>query len=348
MSTAPQRLDAALRCRTVVLDGGLATHLESLGHDLSGDLWSATLLREDPAAIRGAHLDYLRAGAEVVVTASYQASVEGFARHGVDRTGALALVGRSVTIAREAVQMHQGEGGGPAWVAGSVGPYGAVLGGGQEYTGDYVDPAWTRGRVMGVAALRAFHRERMGVLLDAGADVLACETVPALAEAEALLLAADDLGAPVWLSLTTVTSSDGTVRTRRGEGAVEAFRMAADVTGVIAVGVNCTDPCGVPAAVEAAAAASGLPVVVYPNSGETWDADRRAWSGRAGLDPSGVGSWVAAGAALVGGCCRVGPAEIAGLASRPLRRRLPSDHAPLCAAALLGQRADLEGEPGGP
>jgi homocysteine S-methyltransferase len=151
-------------------------------------------------------------------------------------------------------------------------------------------------------------------LADAGADVLACETVPAAAEAEALLAEADMLGVPVWLSLTTVVDGDGVVRTRRGEPAREVFAMARDVDAVVAVGVNCTDPDGVLAAV-GAAAASGRPVVVYPNSGERWDAAARRWTGTAGLSPAGALGWVDAGARLVGGCCRVGPADIAGLAA---------------------------------
>lgn len=295
----------------VVMDGGLATHLETRGHDLSGELWSAALLRDDPDAVRSAHEDYLLAGARVLVTASYQASVQGFARVGLDRAQALALVARSVDVARQAVQQT----GRQAWVAGSVGPYGAVLAGGQEYTGAYLDPGPDGAPAMTVASLRAFHRERMTALADAGADLLALETVPALAEVEALLLAAGDVGLPVWLALTTVVDRAGVVRTRRGEPAAEAFAMARDAAEVLAVGVNCCDPLGVRAAVTVAAEASGLPVVVYPNSGETWDGAARRWTGRPGEDPTEVQGWVDAGARLVGGCCRVGPEQVADLAA---------------------------------
>lgn len=318
MSDGAAGLREALTEGLVVLDGGLATHLETRGHDLSGDLWSAALLREDPGAVRDAHADYLRAGAQVLVTASYQASVEGFARLGLDRDDALALVARSVAVAREAVDVT----GRPAWVAGSVGPYGAVLAGGQEYTGEYLDPGFDGGRPLTVPALRSFHRERMTALAEAGADVLALETVPALAEAEALLLAATDVGLPVWLSLTTVVDVDGVVRTRRGEPAADAFAMARDVAEVLAVGVNCCDPVGVAAAVPVAAGVSGRPVVVYPNSGETWDGAARRWTGRPDLDLTAVQGWVDTGARLVGGCCRIGPPQVAALAtgtSRPAR-----------------------------
>src|SRR3954469_20391538 len=217
----------ALAAGPVILDGGLSTELEARGHDVSSALWSARLLRDDPAAIVAAHAAFAAAGAQVATTASYQATVEGFGTAGVDTAEARRLIASSVALAREG----QGEG----WVAGSVGPYGAMLADGSEYAGDYVAD-------VGVAELRAFHRPRMELLAEAGADVLACETVPAAAEAEALIAEADALGVPLWLSLTTVLDRDGVVRTRRGERAADVFAMAAGVDAVIAVGVNCTAP----------------------------------------------------------------------------------------------------------
>jgi homocysteine S-methyltransferase len=289
----------ALAAGPVVLDGGLSTELEARGYDVSSALWSARLLREEPDAVVAAHAAFAAAGAQVATTASYQATVEGFAAAGVDRAEALALVARSVRLARD---------GAPgSWVAGSVGPYGAALADGSEYTGGYADE-------VGVARLRAFHRPRMAALAEAGADVLACETVPAAAEAEALLAEADALGVPVWLSLTTVVGDDGVARTRRGEPAAGVFAMARGVAAVVAVGVNCTDPAAVGPALLAAADA-GLPLVAYPNSGERWDAAARSWTGTGGADPDAVPGWVAAGARLVGGCCRVRPAGITGIAA---------------------------------
>ncbi|MEX5721396.1 homocysteine S-methyltransferase [Geodermatophilus maliterrae] len=297
----------ALAAGPVVLDGGLSTELEARGHDVSSALWSARLLRDEPDAVVAAHAAFAAAGAQVATTASYQATVEGFGAAGVDRDEALALVARSVELAR------RGAPGG--WVAGSVGPYGAALADGSEYTGAYTDPGWT-GRAGGgltVAELRAFHRPRMATLAEAGADVLACETVPAAAEAAALLAEAEVLGVPVWLSLTTVVDEAGVARTRRGEPAADVFAMARGVGAVVAVGVNCTDPARVGPAL-AAAAAAGTPLVAYPNSGEGWDADGRRWTGTGGVDPAAVRGWTTAGARLVGGCCRVGPAGIAALA----------------------------------
>jgi S-methylmethionine-dependent homocysteine/selenocysteine methylase len=165
-----------------------------------------------------------------------------------------------------------------------------------------------------VAELRAFHRPRMEVLAAAGADVLACETVPAAAEAEALVAEAEELGVPIWLSLTAVVDADGVVRTRRGEPAAEVFAMAAGSPSVLAAGVNCTAPSGIGAAV-AEAGRTGLPVVAYPNSGEGWDAAARRWTGEPGIAADDVRSWIAAGARLVGGCCRVGPDRLRALAT---------------------------------
>jgi homocysteine S-methyltransferase len=299
-------LAAALAAGPVLLDGGLATELEARGHDVSSALWSARLLRDDPAAIVAAHAAFAAAGARVATTASYQATVEGLTAAGLAAAEALRLIGGSVELARRGAP--------ESWVAGSVGPYGAYLADGSEYTGAYTDPGWSgrSGGGLTVAELRAFHRPRMTALAEAGADVLACETVPAAAEAEALLAEIADLGVPAWLSLTTVVDPSGTVRTRRGEPAAEVFAMAAGVGAVMAVGVNCTDPAGVLPAVRAAAV-TGLPVVGYPNSGEGWDAAARRWTGPATFHPADVGAWIDAGARLVGGCCRVGPTGIAAL-----------------------------------
>jgi S-methylmethionine-dependent homocysteine/selenocysteine methylase len=289
----------ALASGTVILDGGLSTELEARGHDVSTALWSARLLRDDPAAIVAAHAAFAEAGAQVATTASYQATVEGFGAAGVDTAEARRLIASSVALAREG----QGEG----WVAGSVGPYGAMLADGSEYTGAYVE-------ALPVDDLRRFHRPRMELLAQAGADVLACETVPAAAEAEAVVAEAEALGIPIWLSLTTVVDDEGVVRTRRGERADDVFAMAAGVGSVIAVGVNCTAPSSVGPSI-AAAAAAGKPVVVYPNSGESWDAAVRRWTGAAGISTDDVPRWVETGARLVGGCCRVRPQHIAAIAT---------------------------------
>lgn len=281
----------------VVLDGGLSTQLERQGHDISGRLWSARLLRDDPAAVVAAHRAFFDAGADVATTVTYQATFDGFAAEGIDAGTTERLMRRSVELAREAASEVTDR---PTWVAASAGPYGAMLADGSEYTGDYG---------LAVPALREFHRRRLAVLADSGADVIAVETVPCLAEAEAVLAELDRVRTPAWLSL----SVSGT-RTRAGEPVAEAYAMARDVAAVVAVGVNCSAPDDVGSVVPLAAAA-GKPVVAYPNSGETWDADRRCWLGDGGFVPEQVLGWVRDGARLVGGCCRVTPDQIHAIAA---------------------------------
>jgi homocysteine S-methyltransferase len=150
--------------RPLVLDGGLATQLERLGADLRDELWSARLLIDDPGLIRRVHLDYFEAGADLAITASYQASFEGFARRGIDRAQAVRLLHRSVAIAREAAAEHASKTGTIPLVAASIGPYGAVLADGSEYDGRY-------GKT--VDELIEFHRPRIEVFLDAEPDLLA-------------------------------------------------------------------------------------------------------------------------------------------------------------------------------
>jgi len=307
--------------RPLVLDGGLSTELERRGHDISGQLWSARLLHDAPEAVVAAHAAFLRAGAQVITTASYQATPEGFVRAGFTAADGMEMLRRSVKLAQRArdqvaaeaamngsVEAELGSSIGGVWIAGSVGPFGAMLADGSEYTGEYADD-------VDLARLRAFHRPRLQILAEAGVDVLAVETIPSVVETDSLVAELADLNHPSWLSLTTAIGPDGVVRTRHGEPADQAFALAAGVDSIIAVGVNCTSPAGLTAAIEVAARASGKPVVAYPNSGEDWDAAARSWTGSAATGFSGpeVAGWLAAGACLIGGCCRVGPELIADL-----------------------------------
>ncbi|MFE9863420.1 homocysteine S-methyltransferase [Streptomyces sp. NPDC005506] len=289
-------LAAALAESTVLLDGGLSNQLEAQGCDLSDELWSARLLLDEDRQIEAAHRAYVRAGAQVLITSGYQATFEGFARRGIGRDRAAELFARSVELARLAGGATDRE----IWVAASVGPYGAMLADGSEYRGRYG---------LAVRELERFHRPRIEALAAAGPDVLALETVPDVDEAEALLRAVEGCGLPVWLSYSVAGD-----RTRAGQPLETAFALAAGHERVVAVGVNCCDPADAHRAVETAAEVTGKPVVVYPNSGERWDAEDRVWTGGATFDPGRVRGWQASGARLVGGCCRVGPASIAKLA----------------------------------
>jgi len=282
----------------VVLDGGLASTLQDHGHDLSDALWSARLLLDEPDAIRAVHRAFFQAGAAVATSASYQASFEGFAARGLDRADTERLLRRSVELARQA-RDELADDGRQRWVAASVGPYGAMLADGAEYRGRYG---------LSVAALTAWHRPRLEVLAAAGPDVLACETVPDVDEAEALLAGLAGLGVPAWLSYAI--SGD---RTRAGQPLAEAYAVAAGRPEVVAVGVNCCAPADVDAAVVVAREVTGKPVVVYPNGGEDWDPVRREWRGSRRFPVRRATGWVDNGARLVGGCCRVDPATIAEL-----------------------------------
>jgi homocysteine S-methyltransferase len=283
----------------LVSDGGLATELESRGHDLSDALWSARLLMDAPGEIKAAHLAFFQAGAVIATTASYQASFGGFAARGLARDDAARLMHRSVELAQAARAEVAGDGR-PRWVAASVGPYGATLADGSEYRGRYG---------LSVAELVAWHRPRLEVLAGAGPDVLALETVPDLDEAHALMTAISGLGIPAWLTY----SIEGEC-TRAGQPITEAYAVARDVPEVVAVGVNCCAPADVLPAIAIAREVTGKPVIVYPNRGESWDAQRRIWAGPSNYSTGQPQQWVTEGASIVGGCCRVRPADIAHIA----------------------------------
>lgn len=282
----------------MILDGGLSNALVARGHDVSSHLWTAALLRDRPEEIAAVHRAYYEAGAEVATTASYQASVAGFEQAGMSRTDAESLIRRSVTLARE-VRDALADDGRTRLVAASVGPYGAVLADGSEYTGRYGLTA---------SQLRDFHLPRIELLAEAGPDLLAVETVPDVDEAEVLVAVLEEVGLPAWLSYSVAGS-----RTRAGQPLADAFAVAASSRSVVAVGVNCCSPPDVLPALEIATATTGKPGVAYPNSGQGWDSRTHSWSGATAYDVTLAPSWVAAGAVYVGGCCQVGPSDIAAL-----------------------------------
>ena len=278
----------------------MSNALEARGQVLTGALWTARVLWDQPQDIAGVHRAYYRAGARVATTASYQASVPGLMASGLGQAEAQALLTRSVSIARE-VRDSMSDDGTVRWVAASVGPYGAVLADGSEYRGRYG---------LSASQLRDFHLPRLELLVSAGPDLLAVETIPDLAEAEVLAQLLDDFAVPAWFSYS---SRDG--QTSAGQPLTEAFAVAASPRCVIAVGVNCCPAAEALAAVRLVGEATGKPAVVYPNGGGTWDARTRRWVGATGYDVRLAPQWVRAGAAYVGGCCRVGPRHIEQLAA---------------------------------
>lgn len=295
--------DAAAR-GPIILDGGLATELERRGASLDDPLWSAKLLLDNPELIEEVHLDYLRAGAQVVTAASYQAFEAGFARHGLDASQARRLFTFSVEAAKQARERFLTERGGKQsetiWVAASIGPYGATLADGSEYLGDYG---------LSVRSLVDFHRGRFETLTKSGADLLACETIPTVREAEALLSLLEE--SPDTQAWFTFTCRDERT-TAAGEPLTEVARLLSGSAQVVAMGVNCVPPDLVVGAAATLRPLTAKPLIAYPNSGERWDAATREWMGSA--DSKGFATkakqWSDQGISLIGGCCRTTPEHI--------------------------------------
>lgn len=299
----------------LVIDGALATELERRGYNLKDELWSAKVLLEQPDAIKRLHYDYFKAGADCVITASYQATIEGFMKRGLSKDEAIDLIKKSVRLAIAARDEFWADeanrvGRHKPFVAASVGPYGAYLADGSEYRGNY---GLTEKELMD------FHRPRMKALIEAGADpsiakrsgqvVLACETIPSLIEARALVkLLGEFEGVSAWVSF----SCRDEAHVNEGEKLEECIRQIESSPQVAAVGVNCTSPKFIPSLIREAKRATDKPILVYPNSGETYDATKSDWNGDPAYASFGDEAkvWYEAGARLIGGCCRTTPEDI--------------------------------------
>jgi homocysteine S-methyltransferase len=285
----------------LVLDGGLATELAAGGFDVSDELWSARALLDAPDEIARVHREYFEAGANVAITASYQASYEGFALRGCSVDETTVLLRRSVTLAQEArASVGRGPEGAPRplLVAASVGPFGATRHDGSEYHGDY---GLTEDELVD------FHRRRFNVLAESGADLMACETIPSLLEARALLrLLAERPNVVAWVSFTC---RDGET-TAAGDPLVECAKLLDVAPQVVAMGANCIPPPRAASIVRTFRAVTRKPIVLYPNSGETWNASTRCWEGSGVTVGEYVESWLSAGASWVGGCCRTRPSDV--------------------------------------
>ncbi len=292
----------------MLLDGGLATELENLGHDLDDRLWSAKVLLDNPDDIESAHLRYLESGADCITTATYQATHDGLMRRGLATGDVERVLLQAVQLATRARARFLGGstallGGQQRFplVAASVGPYGAFLADGSEYRGCY-----------GITEreLRDFHRPRWRILAGSQADVILAESIPCLDEAHALLALAHEGGGekPVWFSFTcrdNIHLSDGTPIDL-------VARWARDEPRVAAVGVNCTRREWIPGLVRVLADQALCPVLAYPNGGGAYDPATKRWTGEdAHIDwGKECVRWIKAGADAVGGCCRIGPADI--------------------------------------
>jgi homocysteine S-methyltransferase len=293
----------------LVIDGALATELERRGYNLKDDLWSAKILLEKPEAIWQVHYDYFKAGADCAITASYQATVEGFTKRGLNEDEAIALIQKSVRLASEArddfwAEESNRSGRFKPFVAASVGPYGAFLADGSEYRGNYG---------LSEKELMEFHRPRMKMLIEAGAEMLACETIPCLIEAQALAkLLAEFPRATAWFSF----SARDEKHISEGQPFSDCVGLLAEHPQIAAIGINCTSPRYIPSLMREAKKRTNKPLLTYPNSGETYDAVTNDWDGNPICESFGeeARKWYDAGARLIGGCCRSTPEDIGAIA----------------------------------
>jgi homocysteine S-methyltransferase len=278
----------------MLLDGGLSTALERLGHNLNTSLWSGELLRTAPDQIEAAHRAFIDAGAQIIITSSYQISMDGCAKRGWTEQDVRDALLLSTELARSAAA------GTKTLVAASVGPFGASLADGSEYRGNYGKSK---------AELKNFHRMRLQVLSEGQPDLLAIETIPEIKEAEAILelLHEQDIKIPFWVTFSC--KDDRHISS--GEFFKDAVALVSGIVGAIGVGVNCTAPEFVTPLL--ASAKSRIPYVVYPNSGRTWNAENKEWEGApaSGFSEMQIFEWKERGAKVIGGCCSIGPEEIA-------------------------------------
>jgi homocysteine S-methyltransferase len=287
----------------LVLDGSLAGELEKAGADLNDALWSAKVLFEAPHLISKVHYDYLIAGADIICTSTYQASFAGFAQRGLTPQQARYLFELSVKLALDARTSFWSEPGNRPGrqlplIAASLGPYGAHLADGSEYRGDYE---------LTVEQLMNWHRPQLAVLAQHEAvDLILFETIPSLMEAEAIVQLLEEF--PDQIIAISFSARDG-----RHLSAGTLFRDAAERISaypqVAAIGVNCTAPAYISQLLDEARAVTTLPLMVYPNSGEYWNAEQHCWHGAGDLQAfsTQVGEWYRKGARIIGGCCRTSP-----------------------------------------
>ncbi len=292
--------------KLTIADGAMATELEAKGCDINDELWSAKILIEDPALIEQVHYEYFEAGADIGTSASYQASIPGFMKKGYSSEESEKLIEDSMRLLISARDRYMEEHPERDMLiaAGSVGPYGAYLADGSEYTGDYT--------YIDKSEIESFHRDRIKLLKKAGADILACETMPCLWEAKMILKIAEEMDIPCWFSFSCRDEghiSDGTdIR--------ECARSLNDKNYVKAIGANCTDPRYISDIIKNIKAVSDIPIIVYPNKGEGYDAVKKIWLGAKDAKSfrQWTEQWYNDGASIIGGCCRTAPSDIAKIA----------------------------------
>lgn len=282
----------------IVVDGAMATELESLGCDLNDSLWSAKVLLEHPELIKQVHTSYFEAGADCGISCSYQASIDGFVDKGYSVEEAENAIKLSMTLlieARNEWWNHQSNRCFPL-VAGSIGPYGAYLADGSEYTGNYT---------VSVEQLKQFHRPRIQLLWASGAEILAVETIPSLMEAKVIADLVSEINGECWI----VFSCKNEKQISNGEYIEECAHVLDSIDCVKAIGINCTAPQYVESLIKEVKKKTLKPIIVYPNSGLKYDAIKKEWiSGDCCVSYQQYArSWKEAGASMIGGCCKTTP-----------------------------------------
>lgn len=275
-----------------LLDGGLATALEDLGNTFTSELWTGELLKSAPDQIREAHAAFVKAGAEIIITSTYQVSFPGCIAKGWTHQEVVDALKNSIQLARDA---HSPQ------VAASIGPYGAYLADGSEYRGNY-DATEDQ--------IREFHKERLEILIACKPDYLAIETIPEIREARVLLQLLKELNntIPVWIAF----SCKDDLHLSSGESFIDAAMISKEL-GADYIGINCTSPELVSGLLESAEGYG--PFVVYPNAGRTWNEKLKRLEGATvKLSDQHIQQWSECGATIIGGCCGIGPKEIAQVA----------------------------------
>ncbi|KAF5762232.1 putative homocysteine S-methyltransferase [Helianthus annuus] len=298
-----------------VIDGGFATQLELHGASIKDPLWSALCLINNPHLISKVHLEYLEAGADIIVTSSYQATLPGFISRGLSLEQAEKLLEKSVKLATDArdvfwesVNKIDDHTYNRALVAASIGSYGAYLADGSEYSGNY-------GENVDMNKLKDFHRRRLQVLVAAGPDLLAFETIPNKLETQAIveLLEEENVQIPSWICYSSV---DG-VNAPSGESFADCLEVINTSRRIAAVGINCAPPQFVHSLVQKFKGLTEKVIVVYPNSGEIWDGIAKKWMPSKCFNDDKfkvlATRWRDSGAKLIGGCCRTTPSTVRGL-----------------------------------
>ncbi|OXA62711.1 homocysteine S-methyltransferase [Folsomia candida] len=298
--------------KVFLLDGGLSNDLNNrVPFDLHKEpLWTAKALITDPDAVVATHLEYLQAGADIIETSSYQATLEGFKDFmKVDSDSGKKYIRDSVTLAKVAVDKFKALDESCSrfpLVAGSIGPYGVLRCDGSEYSGSYMTTVTK-------SEIEDMHLPRIMSLVDGGADILAIETMPSLEEVK-IILDLVKLHSPntnVWVSFSIKEGKP--CQTAFGDPMEDAFKTVATYAQVVACGINCCMPKDVETFlknVKVYKAIRPLEIIVYPNSGQDW-VPGQGWikSPVPTLDTY-LSSWISLGANIVGGCCQVGPDQI--------------------------------------